>query len=90
MSTLYIIASNRELSFVKELIKIRSREEEVGVLLIQDGVYAYLNFEEHPNVKIYVSKDDFLARGLKGDLNLVSYDDMVDLIFNYEKNVSWF
>ncbi len=90
MSTLYIIGSNREMSRIVELIKIRSKKEKVGVLLIQDGVYSRLDFEEHPNVEVYVSKEDFYARGLRGDFRLVSYDDIIDLIFDYDKNVSWF
>jgi len=72
-----------------ERMKIESAREEDSIVLIQDGVY--WNLEDLSNLtkaKIYILKEDLLARGYKeedANHNLIDYDGFIDIIEKEEK-----
>ncbi|MDF1557890.1 MAG: DsrH/TusB family sulfur metabolism protein [ANME-2 cluster archaeon] len=71
------------LDIIREQIKFES----ISVLLMQDGV---LDCDELGlDVAIYASKPDVVARGIKTWIQLLDYDEIVDLIFNSEKVICW-
>ncbi len=74
-------------------------KDEVGVLLLQDAVYAAKSAPKNPlksiqGIKIFASAEDLKARGVTGDylknVTLVTAADIIDLIGEkYDKIVSW-
>ncbi|MCL7415891.1 MAG: hypothetical protein M8349_07540 [ANME-2 cluster archaeon] len=71
------------LDIIQEQIKFES----ISVLLMQDGV---LDCDELGlDVAIYASKADVVARGVKTWIQLLDYDEIMDLIFNSEKVICW-
>ena len=59
---------------------------EADILLIQDGVY--MN-QEKMNGKVFLLRKDCEQRGVLTDKVTLSYDEMVKLIFEYDKVISW-
>lgn len=72
-----------------EKLKIESAKEDDSIVLIQDGVYWNLqDLSSLTKAKVYILKEDFLARGYKEDeakYNLIDYDGFVELIEKEEK-----
>jgi sulfur relay protein TusB/DsrH len=81
---------------IQTTLKIK---DEVGILLLQDAVYAAKKAPKNPlsdikGVTIYASAEDLKARGLDQDLldnvTKVTAADVIDLVGEkYEKIVSW-
>ncbi len=65
-----------------EIAKSQESGNEVAVLLLHDGVYA------RPDLTTYASSDDSKARGITAH-ELVDYDRIVQMLFEYDKVISW-
>lgn len=67
----------------------RMTDNDDAVLFLQNGVYASkLNLDI--KCPVYYLKEDVLARGLPIDKrNLIDYSEMIDLIFNFERVVTF-
>ncbi|MCE8422456.1 MAG: hypothetical protein J5U17_01560 [Candidatus Methanoperedens sp.] len=81
MKILHIIRNPNDATPL-EIAKAQSREHEVAVLLMHDGVYA------SPGLTSYAALDDAMARGVTNHV-LVGYDRIVEMIFEFDKVVSW-
>jgi sulfur relay protein TusB/DsrH len=57
---------------------------EQTLLLMQDGVYM-----QPPDMKVFAGSDDVRARGIKTDVALVEYDQIVEMIFEHDKVITW-
>lgn len=72
-----------------ERMKIENAKEEDSIVLIQDGVYWNLeDLSSLTKAKIYILKEDFLARGYKEEETnhtLIDYDGFIDIIEKEEK-----
>ncbi|MCX9015086.1 MAG: hypothetical protein OIN89_09915 [Candidatus Methanoperedens sp.] len=65
-----------------EIAKAQCSKHEVAVLLLHDAVYA------KPDLSAFASSDDAKARGVTGH-EMVDYDRIVAMLFEYDKVVSW-
>lgn len=69
-----------------EIAEIQTREHYVGVLLLHDAVF----LKEIPgNLEVYACLDDALARNISSNHTQLGYEEIVKLIFEYDKVVSW-
>jgi sulfur relay protein TusB/DsrH len=85
---------------VEEIINaLKAEGHEIALLLVQDGVFLADRGCEHSsdvvdlNVRMFVSDHHAEERGIKsrmvGDVSLVNYDEIVDLIMEkYDRVVS--
>lgn len=87
----FLIWLSADCSNLDELVgALKKKGNEIGVLLVQDGVFlADKGCEHHKmvvdlKVPLYVSKHHAEERGIEGrlvgDVKLVDYDEMVDLL----------
>lgn len=79
----------------------RLKPEKLGIILVQNGVYhATIKENGKPssllgkNADYYVLMDDLETRGLgsanlDGNVKVISYGDIVDLIFNEYEKTAW-
>lgn len=58
---------------------------EVTLLLLHDAVLTPLSFEG----RVFACRDDVLARGGRCTYPAVDYADMVKMIFDHDRVVSW-
>ncbi len=65
-----------------EIAKAQSKEHDVAILLIHDAVYSA------PGLRTYACADDAEARGVNRH-ERVGYDRIVEMLFEYDKVVSW-
>lgn len=57
---------------------------EQTLLLIQDGVYM-----RPEGGQVFACADDVRARGVETDAELVEYGRIVDMVFEYDKVITW-
>ena len=69
-----------------EIAKKQADTNEIGLLFIHDAVLGDLSSDF---AKIYVLDADIQARGLNVEAETVDYNGMVQLLFEYDKVVSW-
>jgi sulfur transfer complex TusBCD TusB component (DsrH family) len=81
MKILHIIRNPNDVTPL-EVAKAQSKENEVAILLMHDGVYS------HPDLPAFTCKKDAEARGVIGH-ECVDYARIVKMLFEYEKVVSW-
>lgn len=81
MKILHIIRNPNETTPL-EIAKAQSKEHKVAILLLHDAVYA------KPDLTAYACAEDAEARGVTGH-ELVGYDRIVEMLFEYDKVVSW-
>ena len=81
MKILHIIRNPNDTTPI-EIARSQSREHDVAILLMHDAVYA------DPGLKVYACADDAEARGVKRH-ECVGYDRIVEMLFEYDKVVSW-
>lgn len=81
MKILHIIRDPNDVTAI-EIATSQSKDHEVAVLLMHDGVYA------SPGLTVYAVSDDARARGVAKH-ELVEYDRIVEMIFEYDKVISW-
>lgn len=79
----------------------RLNPEKLGIILVQNGVYHATTKENgaassllKKNASFYALLDDLETRGLgntnlDGNVKVVSYSDIVDLIFNEYDKTAW-
>jgi len=66
-----------------EIAKAQSKENEVAILLMHDAVYV-----SDTGLTTFAVKDDAEARGVKKHEH-VSYNRIVEMLFEYDKVISW-
>ncbi|MFQ6055636.1 MAG: sulfurtransferase complex subunit TusB [Methanosarcinales archaeon] len=67
----------------------QSKTNDIGILLMHDAVLS--NFKEISSCKVYALSEDVKARNisLPAEVKKVNYEEMVKLIFEYDKVISW-
>lgn len=81
MKILHIIRNPNDATPL-EIAEAQSRDNEVAVLLLHDAVYM------KPELTTYACEVDAEARGVTGH-ECVGYDRIVEMLFEYDKVVSW-
>ncbi|MCZ7396596.1 MAG: hypothetical protein ABOK23_06230 [Candidatus Methanoperedens sp.] len=81
MKILHIIRNPNDATPL-EIAKAQSKDNEVAILLLHDAVYA------KPELPAYACAKDAEARGVTGH-ECVGYDRIVEMLFEYDKVVSW-
>ncbi len=81
MKILHIIRNPNEATPF-EIARAQSREHEVAILLVHDAVYA------KPGLPAFACAADAEARGVSGH-KCVGYERIVEMLFEYDKVVSW-
>ena len=69
-----------------DIAKKQADSNEVGLLFIHDAVLGDLSSDF---AKVYVLDADVRARNLNVEAETVDYNGMVQLLFEYDKVVSW-
>ena len=65
-----------------EIVRAQSKEHDVALLLLHDAVYL------KPELKAYACEADAEARGVT-EHECVGYGRIVQMLFEYERVVSW-
>lgn len=81
MKILHIIRNPND-STAFEIADAQNKEHDVAILLMHDGVYAF------PGLTTYAASDDAKARCVTKH-ECVGYDRIVEMIFEYDKVISW-
>ena len=81
MKILHIIRNPNDATPL-EIARAQSWEHEVTILLLHDAVYA------KPELPAFACAKDAEARGVTGH-ECVGYDRIVEMLFEYDKVVSW-
>ncbi len=81
MKILHIIRNPGDTTPIK-IAEAQSKEHEVAILLMHDAVYSA------PALRTFACADDAEARGIKRH-ERVGYDRIVEMLFEYDKVVSW-
>ncbi len=81
MRVLHIIRNPNEGTPI-EIAKAQGMEHDVALLLLHDAVYL------KPGLKTYACKADAEARGVTAH-ECVGYDRIVQMLFEYDRVVSW-
>ncbi len=81
MKILHIIRNPNDKTPI-EIARAQGKEHEVAILLLHDAVYA------KPELTTYACAEDAEARGVTGHES-VGYDRIVEMLFEYDKVVSW-
>lgn len=86
MKNLYIfsrVPDERKLEFLRKMV-----DKEDAIVFIQDGVYALLHHKLDLAQPIYILKSDVVARGIKTEATQITYAELVDLIFEYQRSIT--
>lgn len=96
MKTLYMITKSPHMR-AEAALPFRIADPDDGILLIQNGVVMcksipsdieeFVADAKDRGVTMYVCKEDLEARGFTSECNIISYDEIVDLIDKYERIV---
>jgi sulfur relay protein TusB/DsrH len=82
---LHVIRINNDTLAQGVIEKIRRDDVvEQTLLLIHDAVYMRL---QEP--RVFACSDDVRARGIETDASLVEYGEIVDMIFEHDKVMTW-
>ncbi len=81
MKILHIIRNPDDITPV-EIARAQSKEHDVVILLLHDAVYA------KPDLTAYACAKDAEARGVTRH-ECVGYERIVEMLFEYDKVVSW-
>ena len=89
MSSLHIIHTRQALEGCQALLSA-----EDAILLIHDAVLRICFNADLPPHRLLALRDDLQARGLMhksgGRIEIVGFDEFVNLCCEYDKTVSWF
>ena len=69
-----------------DIAKKQADSNEIGLLFIHDAVLGDLSSDF---AKVYVLDADVRARNLNIEGEIIDYDEMIRLLFEYDKVVSW-
>ena len=85
MKVLHIIRDNKDYLAHQMIEALRNIEGvDQTLLLIQDGIYL------EPQVpQVFACSDDVISRGVKTNLPLVNQAEIVAMIFNHDKIITW-
>lgn len=85
MKVLHIIRSNDD-QLARRIIEDMENlnHSDHALLMIQDGVYM-----RPGTLRAFACAEDVRARGIETNLELVEYDRIVELIFEYDKVITW-
>ena len=81
MKILHIIRNPNDATPI-EIARAQSKEHDVAILLLHDAVYA------KPDLTTYACAKDAQARGVTHH-ECVGYEKIVEMLFEYDKVVSW-
>lgn len=81
MKILHIIRNPNDKTPI-EIAKAQGKEHDVALLLLHDAIYM------DTGMKAYACRDDAEARGITAH-ECKGYDEIVKLIFEYDRVVSW-
>jgi sulfur relay protein TusB/DsrH len=85
MKVLHIIRNNDDLLARRIIEEIQNLDHpDQALLMIQDGVYV-----RPGTLRAFACADDVRARGVETDLELVDYDRIVEMVFEYDKVITW-
>ncbi|UCD56815.1 MAG: hypothetical protein JSV16_13470 [Candidatus Hydrogenedentota bacterium] len=85
MKVLHIIRSNDDRLAHKLIDEIGHTDDaDQTLLMIQDGVYI-----RPEGLRAFACADDIRARAVETDLPLVGYDQIVDMIFEHDRVITW-
>lgn len=63
-----------------------------GIILLAEGVSHIYQDTVNLTDKTYVIAEDLAVRGLensKEEIAIISYEDLPDLLFDYDRNITW-
>ena len=85
MKVLHVIRINND-TLAQGVIENIRRDviAEQTLLLIDDAVYMRLR-----GPRVFACSDDVRARGIETDASLVEYGEIVDMIFEHDKVMTW-
>ncbi len=86
MRILHIVKNKHDtLSF--SMAKGQALDNDVSMLLLHDAIL--VDRGQLNGLKVFACKDDVLARGIETQCQLIDYPEIVNLIFDNEKVISW-
>ena len=93
----YIILSDPETSTLPLIKSLAEREKELNLVLLSDAAFLlddssnddFFNELEINEVNLYITKEDFEKRNCqsKGNLQIVSYESLVEIILSEQTSV---
>ncbi len=85
MRVLHIIRNNDD-QLARRIIESIGNQDhsDQALLMVQDGVYM-----KPGTLRAFACAEDVRARGIETNLELVEYDRIVELIFEYDKVLTW-
>jgi sulfur relay protein TusB/DsrH len=86
MKVLHVVRNNDD-ALARRLTETIARLDgvEQALLFIQDGVYS----KSTMNLPAFACAEDVRARGLETNLELVDYDRIVEMIFDFDRVITW-
>lgn len=81
------IVKNKHDTLAFSMAKEQASANDVSVLLLHDAVL--IDSSQLNDSKVFACKDDVLARDIEMQCQLVDYPEIVNLIFDNEKVISW-
>jgi sulfur relay protein TusB/DsrH len=86
LKVLHIIRNSDD-PLARRMIDQLADGAEQTLLLIQDGVY--MRPQGAGEQRVLACADDVRARGVETDAELVEYGRIVDMVFEYDKVITW-
>lgn len=84
MKILHIIRHPQNNTALDFLEKQKEMGDEIALLLLQDGVYS-----PPSGYDVYACQEDLEARGLEVGEKAVSYEEIIKIVFAYDKVFTW-
>ncbi len=86
MRILHIVKTKYD-TLAFSMAKEQALSNDVSTLLLHDAVL--IDKGKLNGLKVFAGKDDVLARGIETQCQLLNYQEIVSLIFDNEKVISW-
>ncbi len=86
MRILHIVKTKHD-TLAFSIAKEQALSNDVSILLLHDAVL--IDKGKLNGLKAFACKDDVLARGIETQYQLLDYPEIVNLIFDNEKVISW-
>ncbi|MAF12312.1 hypothetical protein CMK11_17840 [Candidatus Poribacteria bacterium] len=84
MKVLHIVRRPDD-AYAMEMIAAQDSSHDLRVAFIQDGVFR----PTAPTATRYVVEEDCVARGVEAAAESVTHEQLVDLIFDSDRVISW-
>jgi sulfur relay protein TusB/DsrH len=81
------IVKNKIDTLAFSMAKEQALANDVSILLLHDAVLA--DKAQLNGLKVFACTDDVLARGIETQNRLIDYQEIVNLVFDSEKVISW-